>query len=642
MCGLAGIVSLRGQRVSPEAIERMTAAVAHRGPDGSGYWFNDDRTVALGHRRLAILDLSSAGAQPMTSPDGRYVMVYNGEIYNFLEIARELAAGGVSLRGGSDTEVILHAYARWGTDMFRRFNGMWSLAIYDTVRREVLLSRDRFGVKPMYYYVDGEVVAFASEIQAIERLIPDRVTPNAEFISGLTAFDTSVFASGRTYLNEVKSLPAGFNLRLADGRTDEAQWYRMEPTPVDRSFNAQVAAFRDLLADACHIRLRSDVPVATCLSGGVDSGSIVSLLGREKASEVPRFPPFSHRSFTAAFPGSELDETADAKLVAESAGMDFDVHVINPPDADQLERAMAACDGPMPALSFYPIWKLYSHIREAGITVTMDGQGADEMLGGYYLGFPALRGGWQARNPLRMRDLARTYEALNPNAQKWMRSDWARWKRVTAAEIDQAVKRPVKKALSMFSLYDAARLERETTTPLPAWAGGTHAFEANELAIALWNQFFVTPLPFLLFQYDRCSMASGVECRMPFMDYRLVEYVFSLPLGSRIGHGYTKRILREAMKGILPDKVRENRTKTGFNAPFTQWMSGPLREWLMDQTTSAGFRQNPLFDGRAAASAIEASPGNASERGTWGFVHAAWWHTHSRMGHPASRRLFES
>jgi asparagine synthase (glutamine-hydrolysing) len=624
MCGLAGIVAFRGQKISPRAIERITGAVSHRGPDGAGFWFSDDRTVSFGHRRLSILDLSSAGSQPMTTADGRFVMIYNGEIYNFLEIARELEQLGDRLRSASDTEVILLAFERWGSDMLKRFNGMWSLAIYDTVARELFLSRDRYGVKPMYYYADQECLVFASEVQAIERLIPDRVTPNAEFMSGLTRFDVSQYAVENTYLNEVKALLPGFNLRVAHNRLETEQWYRLEPVGVERGFTAQVEQFRELFVDACRIRLRSDVPVATCLSGGVDSGSIVSVLGREKASEAPRFPPFSHRSFTAAFPETELDETADARLVAASANMTFDAQVVEMPTPDELETAMSFCDGPMPALAFYPIWKLYRHVRESGITVTLDGQGGDEMLGGYYLGVPALRGAWQTGNMLWMRDVAATYGGLNPHAPEWMRNDWQRFKRETVSRVDQAVKRPVKKALAMISLYDKSRLRAQAPELPPRWAGGVHARERNSLALALWRQFFVSPLPFLLYQYDRCSMASGVECRMPFMDYRLVEYVFSLPLSSKIGHGYTKRILREAMKGILPEKIRTNRTKTGFNAPFKQWFSGPLRTWLLDQSSSESFLQNSFFDGRKVRQAL-ANPAASSERESWGHVHVAWW-----------------
>lgn len=637
MCGIAGIIAFDGSSVERSAVSALTGHLRHRGPDGCGVWLADDRRSGLGHARLAILDLRQEAGQPMLNPGHRHVITFNGEIYNFVELAGLLRAKGYTFRTGSDTEVVLHAWDCWGTDMFSRFNGMWALAIHDTVTGETVLCRDRFGVKPLYYHATPQRLVFASEVQAIERVLPDEVSPDPAFLSGFLAYDVSVYGSDLTYLKEVQPVAPGHYMVVErTGRVSTRQWYSLATCEVPQSFPEQAEALKALLLDACQLRLRSDVPVATCLSGGIDSGSIVALLSELPAGGETRFPGFSHRSFTAAFPGTELDETAAAKQLATIRRLDLDVKIMECPHAEELEDALQACDGPMPALAFYPIWKLYQHIRRQGITVTLDGQGADEMLGGYYLGEDALRGAWQQRRPWWFRDLYRTYGALHPNAPQWIRDDARTVFELGKAEIDQACKRPLKRLLGSVGLYQAKPSKFPRPPALPAWVSQAHPLRANALALALWRQFFVKPLPFQLHQYDHCSMASGVECRMPFMDYRLVEYVFSLPLQSRIGGGYTKRVLREAVRGILPDTIRLNRHKTGFNAPFSHWLRGPLQTWVLDTARSKAFIDNPFFDGPGLSASvcrgIKDAGGDVDERQVWPALHLAWWMAHRRQG----------
>jgi asparagine synthase (glutamine-hydrolysing) len=283
----------------------------------------------------------------------------------------------------------------------------------------------------------------------------------------------------------------------------------------------------------------------------------------------------------------------------------------------------------MPALAFYPIWQLYRRIKQSGISVTLDGQGADEMLGGYFIGSEALISGWQSRNLFRYRDLLNTYSALHQNAPSWMESAKADMQRYAYSEIDQVFKKPLKAIAMRLGIYRSrpSKMPRPAKMPLAVNPADS---DANDwLAHKLWDQFFVNPLPFLLHQYDRCSMASGVECRMPFMDYRLVEFIFSLPLTARIGDGYTKRVLREAMKGLLPDNIRLNRLKTGFNAPFDQWLKGPMRDWFQDQLNSQAFIESKYFDGRSLQKKYSrlSSDSNFSwnEREIWPCIHLTWW-----------------
>lgn len=635
MCGISGI--RRQTPVNRAEIADLTRNIEHRGPDGIGHWISGDKQTALGHSRLSILDLSHAADQPMTSSSGRYTIVFNGEVYNFVELSRELQDHGYSFSTSSDTEVILAALEQWGTDALPRFNGMWALAIYDAQDRKLLLARDRYGVKPLYYYHDAHQFVFASEIQAIGRFIDRKVSANETFLRRLVGYDTSAYGEVDTYLNGVKCLLGGFVATVDDKcHLEVRQWYRLTRVHVPPSFKSQANELRELLTDACRIRLRSDVPVATCLSGGIDSGSIVSLLAEIGKEGAYRSEQFSHRSFTAAFPGTSLDETAAAEMLARQKGMNLDVHVIECPTPQELERAMSACDGPMPALAFYPIWKLYEHIKQSGISVTLDGQGADEMLGGYYLGFPALRGAWQAQRPFWAMDLYRTYKALSPNAGEWIQNDLRAMWRHAKADIDQALKRPVKNLLKTCGLYSPKPAKGASPPQRPVYIAESDSDCGNWLGHALWQQFFSNPLPFLLHQYDRCSMASGVECRMPFMDYRIVEFIFSLPLDSRIGGGYTKRVLREAMRGILPEETRTNRLKTGFNAPFNNWLRGPLREWTEDLIASRTFLDNTLFDGnelrRDFHEKCDSDSTTIDERKLWPCLHIAWWQMqHQRL-----------
>lgn len=565
----------------------------------------------------------------MLSADGRYAIVFNGEIYNFPEIKQRLQRMGLEFRTTSDTEVILQAWIAWGSDCLHEFNGMWAFLLWDLMLNEGFLCRDRFGVKPLYYCCEPDQLTVCSEIDAIGRFNGIRSAENFRYLSAIIGGDPRPFSTSETHIEGVRSLPAGHLARIGpDTQLDVSRWYQLMRRPVPENFADQVVAFRELFTDACRVRLRSDVPIATCLSGGIDSGSIVStlqLIEKQGGSTGT----FSHRSFTAAFPGTPLDETRLTDVLARCNRVHLDEHRVQCPSLAMLETALRLCDGPMPTMAFFPIWKLYRHIRESGITVTLDGQGSDEMLGGYFIGPEALISGWQSRNPWRMQDLWSTYQALHADGLRWMATAKGAVKRYAMSEIDQTIKKPLKTLAALMGLYSP----RPNRMPLPV--SRPDSVDANDpdqgdwLAHKLWDQFFCCPLPFYLHQYDRCSMASGVECRMPFMDYRLVEFVYSLPLSSRIGGGYTKRILRNAMRGLVPDEILDNRLKMGFNAPFKEWISEGLRDWVMDISGSQTFLTSPLFDGPRLRSGLELRSGSDAlemdERTLWPALHWAWW-----------------
>ena len=617
MCGISGIINLQNRSVNEQALRELTSSLTHRGPDAEGFWFNETKRLGLGHRRLSILDLSSHGAQPMMSDDGNTIMVLNGEIFNFLELRTDLAKEGYVFRSESDTEVVLAAYRQWGLSMLDRFNGMWALAIYDLKTDKMLLSRDRFGIKPLFYYHDQEEFVFASEVRAIQCYLKQKAEVNRKVIDKILHFDRSYDHEAETYIKNVLALKPGHNLIFEHKKATITPWYSLKKRSVPDSFEAQVVEFKALFSDAIKIRMRSDVPVGTCLSGGIDSGSISSYISKMNTEEHnERISNFSHRSFCAAFPGVAFDESEDASFLANTLGLQLDVKIIEPPSVEELEAVMTQTDGPMPAFAFYPIWKLYQYIKSEGITVTLDGQGADEMFGGYYLGFPALKGALEIGDQQWFADLQETYAALHPNGENWIKNELKVLHEGFGKFKWYFVKQKIKKLLAYFKI-DLQRSQ-------------TYSSYSNSFEQALQDQFFKAPLPFLLNQYDRASMLSGVECRMPFMDYRVVEYVFSLPSQSKVGQGFTKRLLRESVKGVLPEKIRTNRTKTGFNAPTLEWFTNELKDWFLAEINSKAFLENPFFDGptinREFTAALDKGNLEGFKWKFWSYIHVNRWY----------------
>lgn len=454
MCGIAGIIGQAGYRVDTDALGQLTASLMHRGPDGHGTWTSACNRVGLGHTRLSILDLSQAAAQPMLSLDQRYCIVFNGEIYNFLEIADQLRADGVVFRSRSDTEVLLEGFRRWRHQLWDKLNGMWAVAIYDTVSGETLLCRDRFGVKPLYFlHRRNQPLIFASEASAIDQLLGGTLSPDRDYLKNLGHRDTA----DRSCFEAVTSLNAGEFLTVApDGTLTRQTWYTVRTVDCPQTLPQQAERFRELLIDACRLRLRSDVPVATCLSGGLDSGSIVAVLHRYVSAE-PQFSGFNHRSFNAAFPGTQQDESSAAGRLAAECGVLLDSHPVNCPSPAQLEQALLSCDGPLPCLAFYPIWDLYRHIRQQGVVVTLDGMGPDEYLGGYYIGHAALQGAWETGSLPWFSDVAKTYAALYQNGRDAVAAD--------VRSVLRSASRGSNAVCSASRLYPARQLATRSAAP---------------------------------------------------------------------------------------------------------------------------------------------------------------------------------
>jgi asparagine synthase (glutamine-hydrolysing) len=550
----------------------------------------------------------------------RYCTVFNGEVYNFIELREHLRRSGYSFQTDTDTEVIPAAYDCWGTQCLHRFNGMWAFAIWDSERKRMWLARDRFGKKPLYFYWDGRTFAFASEVRALHAWIGRQADLDAGVVRSICRGEFEWHGTDRTYLAAVKALPAGHLLKVSPGSITITRWYELHPfgIMVPRKFADQAAELRDLILDACRLRLRSDVPLATCLSGGLDSASITASIHRGLTQRDSRTASHFHQAFSASFPGTMLDETAAAVRLARDVGADLRTHVVDPPSSEQLLRAVADCDGPMHSLAFYPIWSLYRFIRETGVKVTLDGQGPDELLGGYYhTVLEAMQSALVKLDLSWLMDIYKTYgaqgEASYRSSNSYVRTQLRALLRMPFGKIKRFIRR-------LAGLSPAPGPNLRYVCGIPE--------NLSPLTSELFSQFCQRHLPTLLQQYDRCSMAHGIECRMPFLDYRIVEYVFSLPDKHKVGAGYTKRILREAMKGLVPDEIRLNKTKIGFNAPIVEWFLGPLRELLLDTMRSRQFTQCEYFDGRSLARNFERWLGNPCWDAAWAFwppVHFLLW-----------------
>jgi len=567
MCGIAGVVSIRGQSVEPTEIQRLTDLIAHRGPDGAGHWFSADRNVALGHRRLAIIDPGAGGYQPMLSHDGRHVIVYNGEIYNFLELRRELEALGANFRTQSDTEVILAAWRIWQEGMLSRFNGMWALAIFDTERKELFLARDRFGIKPLLYALSPDRLVFGSEHHALVQsgLITTSLDIDVARRLMLDAF--SIEGSERTLCREVRRLQAGHFMRLRQGRLEIRRWWcTLDHLPdVPSTETERVERFGELFRNAVALRMRSDVPIGTCLSGGFDSSAVIcSMAAHDKAGMGPRDSAAWRHAFVAAFPGASNDERPMAEEAAAWAGVHPTILEVGRQDAlTELERILADSDDVYISLPSAP-WLLYRELRRQKVLVSLDGHGADELMGAY-----------QQENQsaaFRLRNILAGVASNSPLARRSVDMLRAMTVKARGHYFLRGGPGAVPAQLSLVGDDDA--LPRE-------WGA---------LNRRLYRMFHSTVLPTILRNFDRASMAHGVEVRMPFMDWRLVTYTMALPEASKSSDGYTKMIARRAMAGRMPESIRMGRRKVGFNSPMPEWLNGPLSGWtasLLDRKVSA-------------------------------------------------------
>jgi asparagine synthase (glutamine-hydrolysing) len=572
MCGFTGVYHLNGTPVPVALVQTMNAALVHRGPDDQGLTAIATATgrsfssgdpegcnLVMASRRLSIIDLSSAGRMPMSNPNQSIWLVYNGEIYNYREVRSKLESLGHVFRSGTDTEVIIEAYQEWGTACLTHFNGMWSFALYDVGKRQLFCSRDRLGIKPFYFFFDGKTFVFGSEIKSILAHPGLRFQPNPQAMFNYLARSYR-FVDGRptTFFEGIRQIEPGCSLLVDDRGIEILSYWRLDPSGIqdhDYTDEQYVGRYLELLDDSVRLRLRSDVPVAVQLSGGLDSSAVAVLAARCLGTGLP--------VFSACYDEKPFDERDFIAPTVTSIKARF-TPIFPRPDRllEELPPMIRAFDEPICTVTFFAHWQVMAEVHRQGYKVILNGHGADELAAGYYDHFLHHFG-----------DLRRqgANGRLDAEVKAWL----ANHGRERADHLDEYFKlldvgRPyMEDYLKNFTPYENAlgpALKSITVEPKP----NQDIFDSL-LTNRLYNELRYETLPAVLKAEDRVSMAFSIESRLPFLDYRLVEFMFSVPNALKIKNGLGKYIQRQALAGVIPEMVRTRSEKVGFNAPSEKW-----------------------------------------------------------------------
>lgn len=550
MCGISGIIRKDGQAVDMSQLKAMNDIIAHRGPDSDGFYTNNN--IGFGHRRLSIIDLSPLGHQPMLYQN-KYVITYNGEIYNYIEVKQELLEQGYTFVSESDTEVILAAYDYWKEECLTKFNGMWAFSIYDIENNKLFFARDRFGIKPLYYKEDDSRFSFGSEIKQLLNDKENELNVDILLESMLTHIDNH---TEDTYFKGVKAFPASHYMYydLNSNTKEFNRYYTLKINDIYKNTTEQylIAKFQNLFTDAVNLRMRSDVKVGTCLSGGLDSSSI-SVLASENyhKQSANKFIAINAKSID-----NTNDESGYAKQVADVA--DLDLNVVMPTYEsflNTIDEVVYTQEEPFGSPSMFMGWHVFQKARELNCTVMLNGQGGDEILLGYERYFSSTL---TLLHPLRfIKQLYYEYK----NSRLSLKDTFAYY--VYFRNKNIRINRLKKKSLlkSEFKkdkYFEYIRKSAESFSD-------TDKLQLLEIS--------VLQLPHLLRYEDRNSMRHSIETRLPFLDYRLVELSLSLPLGLKIRNGWTKYILRKAIENKLPGNIVWRKNKFGFEAPDKIWLT---------------------------------------------------------------------
>lgn len=580
MCGICGIIQYNHQSVDEYSVRKMMQIMKHRGPDDEGVFI--DSNLGLGFVRLSILDLSPLGHQPMFDETGRFVIIHNGEVYNYIELREELKSEGFSFRSNTDTEVILKSFIHWGEKCLDKFNGMWAFIIYDRNKNELFCSRDRYGIKPFYYYSDNEQFLFASELPPILSILKSKPKVNEQAIYDYLVFNRTD-QTENTFFSEVKKLQHGHFIKIKLHEQNSVnhqqfvikQWYNLRYHVENTEGFKHSEEFRELFSSAVGLRLRSDVPVGVCLSGGLDSSSIVSVLLKDyNFREINTFSAVYGEGIT----GDESGFIDEFRVSVKN------MHFITPSAEtlkNDLERFIAAHGEPIPSTSPYAQFKVME-LAKNNVVVTLDGQGADEQLAGYHyfygFYFKELLSNYRFgkllseilfylfnhKNLMGLKSFL--YFLLPPNQRQ----------KIRVKERNYLINEFINvcdKSIIADKLYGSKNLKE-----------------------ALINHFEYK-LEHLLKWEDRNSMYFSLEARVPFLDYRLVERTLATSSDMIIKKGITKDILRKALKGTLPEKIRKRKDKIGFGTPEAEWFrTQDFQKLINNLLNSETFIERKIID----------------------------------------------
>jgi len=625
MCGIAGAVQLASEPVPQlsRCLAAMQELQRHRGPDGAANWQHQRGHVGFAHQRLSIIDLVT-GDQPMRDPTGN-VVIFNGEIYNYLELRDEL--GPDQFRTTSDTEVILHAYQRWGVDCLSHFRGMFAFALWDEARQVLFCARDRFGIKPFYYTIVGDVFYFASEVKALLPFVK-RIETNLEGFKDYLAFQFCL--SGKTLFKSIHELQPGHMLRVANGVVDVRRYweiyYNLDFDHTDRYFEEQLSL---LMADSVRMHLRSDVPIGFYLSGGLDSSIVASLGNRHMAGQ-------KNMGFTGKFSFSQdYDESRYARALADSCGFELREVDIQVEDfVANIRNVIYHLDYPVAGPGSFSQY-MVSQMASAHRKVVLGGQGGDEIFGGYtrYLIAyfeqcikAAIDGTMHNGN------FIVTYESIIPNLTalrdyKPMLQEF--WREGLFEEMDRRYFRLINRTPVLHG-----EINWELLGDYSAFETFRSIFHSENVQKAsyfdLMTHFdFKTLLPALLQVEDRVSMAHGLESRVPFLDHPLIEFAATIPSNVKFKDGTMKHVLKNAMRPALPEVIVERKDKMGFPTPLVEWANGPARDFVRDVFTSQKARSRGLVNNSLMVEGRRAGDGVVHEpkfgRKLWGMLCLELW-----------------
>ncbi len=583
MCGIVGLWNWKSN-INHPLFEQSVDSLTHRGPDGRGTYYDSHEPLALGHRRLSILDLSSKGHQPMSYANQRFWITYNGEIYNFIEMRNELIGLGYTFFSDSDTEVILASYLKWKENCQYKFNGMWAFAIWDKEEKTLFLSRDRFGVKPLYYFSTPSCFAFASEMKAF-LYIPDfEFHLENEALHIAAQYTNLSDVTEKCIFKNVYRLLPGHSITLnSTGILQIKKWWETSDhiQTIPHSFAKRVKLFQELFYSACQLRLRSDVPIATSLSGGLDSSSIIACLNHIDTTVQggERQAKNKNIAFIADFPDTEQNETSFALDVTRYAKIKpFIYTILSDESFDMYETILYHLEEISTSLHSGPFF-IYKNMRRNNITVTLDGHGGDELLAGYHhypiwalvdclLPYP---------KPLEFFRIMRTHKEMFTNKESYHYPLIKNLLPLRQSLLN--IETPKDHAKDLLHFSEPKRMMKESF-----------------LKRKLYHDFHISFLPTILRNFDRLSMAHGVEIRSPFLDFRLVTFCFALEQSDLIHQGFTKWILRYAFKNRLPDNVRLRKSKLGFTVPIKFWRTKQWRTLFGDVMSSASYIQSPYWN----------------------------------------------
>jgi asparagine synthase (glutamine-hydrolysing) len=563
MCGIVGYIG----NFEKDSLNKAIDYIKHRGPDGYGTFIENN--CGLGHVRLAIIDTSENAKQPLEVLN-RFVITYNGEIYNYKELRKELESDGVVFKSESDTEVLLQSYLKWGPKCLSKFNGMWAFAIYDKITGDIFLSRDRLGKKPLFYHKSSKGLVFGSEMKAIYPFL-NQIIINKEIANAAMNDSFCYEFTNNCLIKNIERFPAAHYAIYSNGNLRLERFWDLENIKPNApaKYSGQVEMFKELFLDACKLRMRSDVKIGTALSGGLDSSSTISamnFLGKQSGNEIQTD---WQNAFVASFPGTALDETAYAKKVVNHLGIE--AHYLNIDPTEDLDKLFFRTFQfeELYYAPLIPFVQLYKNINSHHVKVSIDGHGADELFGGYPFDMnAALIDSFP--NPIKY---LKSLEAVNLVSGKNKHFDFVNKLKFTILN-----KYPFAKSFAK-NLNTVDKRKNQ-----------------DYLNSALLDSTSKRVLPTLLRNYDRYSMINGVEIRMPFLDYRIVEFAFSIPYSSKVRGGYSKAIVRDAMKDFMPHDIAYRKNKIGFNAPTNNWLKKELKQWIIQFLNSDSFNDCSLIN----------------------------------------------